>query len=126
MSQRLTIRVTFVMVVALATLTPGWAVDTQPQTDESVAEIAGNVTDVADIANDVVEESADCDVAVELNFTPSVAPDTSSTEDSMMAAGCRHCSKDRTWCKCTYNGLPRVSCDPCCYGNLGIPQVCLD
>ena len=43
------------------------------------------------------------------------------------AAGrpCKSC-KDRPWCGCTYNGLPRVSCSPCCYGNLGIPQVCLD
>ena len=43
------------------------------------------------------------------------------------AAGrpCKSC-KDRAWCGCTYNGLPRVSCTPCCYGNLGIPQVCFD
>ena len=40
-------------------------------------------------------------------------------------ASCKPC-KNRTWCKCTYNGLPRVSCNPCCYGNLGIPQVCFD
>ena len=20
-----------------------------------------------------------------------------------------------TWCECTYNGQPRISCDPCCY-----------
>ncbi len=41
------------------------------------------------------------------------------------ARPCRPC-KDRPWCTCTYNGMPRVSCNPCCYGNYGFPQVCLD
>ena len=41
------------------------------------------------------------------------------------ARPCRPC-KDRPWCTCTFNGMPRVSCDPCCYGNYGYPQVCLD
>jgi hypothetical protein len=27
---------------------------------------------------------------------------------------CRACP-DQPWCSCTYNGHPRVSCDPCCY-----------
>ena len=40
-------------------------------------------------------------------------------------ASCKPC-KNRTWCKCTYNGLPRVSCDPCCYGNWGVPSTCFD
>src|SRR5512134_1872530 len=22
---------------------------------------------------------------------------------------------DQPWCECTYNGAPRISCDPCCY-----------
>jgi len=40
--------------------------------------------------------------------------------------GCKPCSKDRRWCGCTYNGMPRASCDPCCYTNdIGI-LVCLD
>ena len=72
-----------------------------------------------------------CDAAEALDFTP--APDVQDTESLLdgivaneaAAGGCKPC-KGRTWCKCTYNGLPRVSCNPCCYGNLGIPQVCLD
>ena len=41
-------------------------------------------------------------------------------------AGCKPC-KGRTWCKCTYNGLHRASCDPCCYTNdIGGILVCLD
>ena len=36
---------------------------------------------------------------------------------------CKAC-KDQPWCKCTYNGMPRVSCDPCCYvNNIGV-QIC--
>jgi hypothetical protein len=27
---------------------------------------------------------------------------------------CRACAA-QPWCACTYNGHPRVSCDPCCY-----------
>jgi hypothetical protein len=29
---------------------------------------------------------------------------------------CRACP-NQPWCACTYNGYPRVSCDPCCYTN---------
>ncbi len=40
--------------------------------------------------------------------------------------GCKPCSKDRRWCGCTLDGMPRVSCDPCCYANdIGI-ETCLD
>ena len=30
--------------------------------------------------------------------------------------GCKAC-KEQPFCKCTYNGYQRVSCDPCCYRN---------
>ncbi len=66
------------------------------------------------------------------NATPAVeSKDTTSfndfltTEAAAGGKGCKSC-QDRPWCSCRYNGLPRVSCNPCCYGNLGIPQVCLD
>lgn len=39
--------------------------------------------------------------------------------------GCKTC-KGRTWCKCTYNGNPRVSCDPCCYRTYAGTLVCFD
>ena len=32
------------------------------------------------------------------------------------APGCKTC-KDQPFCKCTYQGMRRVSCDPCCYAN---------
>ena len=49
-----------------------------------------------------------------LMFTPAVD-----------AKPCKPC-KDRPFCGCTYNGMPRVSCNPCCWGHLGIPQICAD
>ena len=33
-----------------------------------------------------------------------------------VAPGCKTC-KDQPFCKCTYQGMRRVSCDPCCYAN---------
>ena len=41
-----------------------------------------------------------------------------------VAPGCRRC-KDQPFCGCTYQGMPRISCDPCCYvNNIGV-QICL-
>jgi hypothetical protein len=28
---------------------------------------------------------------------------------------CRQACPDQPWCECTYQGAPRISCDPCCY-----------
>ena len=28
---------------------------------------------------------------------------------------CRQACHDQPWCECTYQGAPRISCDPCCY-----------
>jgi hypothetical protein len=58
--------------------------------------------------------------ACELNYTPA---DPEAAAAAVSAKPCRTC-RDQSFCKCSYNGLPRVSCDPCCYGNLGIPQIC--
>ena len=33
-----------------------------------------------------------------------------------VAPGCKTC-KDQPFCKCTYQGMRRASCDPCCYAN---------
>lgn len=61
-----------------------------------------------------VETAAACDDAA-----PAEAIATSAD------AACKPC-KDRTWCKCTYNGMARASCDPCCYrNNIGV-LTCLD
>ena len=39
---------------------------------------------------------------------------------------CKSC-KGREWCGCTYNGKPRVSCNPCCYQGPTDPlPVCFD
>lgn len=40
---------------------------------------------------------------------------------------CRQACQDRPWCECTYNGLPRISCNPCCYMHPYTgEQVCFD
>src|SRR5262245_60160069 len=76
-----------------------------------------------DIADPVASADAlDTADACDLNFTPA---DPEEADLALSAKGCKAC-QDRPWCKCTYNGLPRVSCNPCCYGNLGIPQTCFD
>ena len=58
-----------------------------------------------------------------LNYTPVEGPELQpefaiEVESSDAAAKppkpCRPC-QDQPWCACTYNGHPRVSCDPCCY-----------
>jgi len=36
--------------------------------------------------------------------------------------GCQACPA-QPWCGCTYNGYPRISCDPCCYST-GWGQIC--
>lgn len=46
------------------------------------------------------------------------AADATCVEASADAAAskkpCRTCP-DKPYCTCTYNGQPRISCDPCCY-----------
>src|SRR5262245_36848945 len=60
-----------------------------------------------------------------LNYTPveatqelpelSIEVDgTDATPAAKPPKGCKACP-DQPWCACTYNGHPRVSCDPCCY-----------
>jgi hypothetical protein len=59
-----------------------------------------------------------------LNFTPAEATDAEAVispelpeADATAAPKPRPCKPcpDRPWCECKYNGLPRISCDPCCY-----------
>jgi hypothetical protein len=38
------------------------------------------------------------------------------------AKRCQACPA-QPWCGCTYNGHPRISCDPCCYST-GFGQIC--
>src|SRR5262245_59984435 len=123
MSNHLTSRIGLLLVAASLGFTRQ-AVAATPQLDEPATEVAVEVTAVTD---DLVATSAECDESDQLNYTPAVARE-STTDTSVVlvaAAKCKRC-QDRPWCGCTYNGLPRVSCNPCCYGNLGIQQICLD
>ena len=141
MANRLTTRVLFVLVVASLLCAAGWARDpglgnlavtdglaAGPEVDKGVTEGTAEVANVTAVTDEPLQVGAECAESDQLDFTPALSPAASSTDElvaSNAAARCKTC-KDRTWCKCTYNGLPRVSCNPCCYGNLGIPQVCLD
>ena len=66
-------------------------------------------------------DPADLTDACELNYTPADGEDDGLTMSAKPP--CKNCSQNPT-CACRYNGLPRVSCNPCCWGNLGIPQIC--
>jgi hypothetical protein len=98
-------------LAAEPTLAPADAVAPVEAVAPVDAVASASVASIDDVAN-----------ACELNYTPA---DPEEAEIAMSAKGCKAC-QDRPWCKCTYNGLPRVSCNPCCYGNLGIPQTCFD
>ena len=55
----------------------------------------------------------------------SFALDATSTP-AADARGCKKC-RGRDWCECSYQGKPRISCDPCCYqGPFDPLPVCLD
>ena len=71
-----------------------------------------------------------------LNFTPAQAPDAGAmlaieaaepvVTIAAAAKPCKTC-RERPTCECTYNGMPRISCVPCCYRNQFTgQQVCFD
>ena len=92
-------------------------------------EVSTSTTD-ADAAAPRTADSS-YDAACTLDFTPALETrGPAGLLDGLLAAEaaprpCKPC-KDRPWCTCTYNGMPRVSCNPCCYGHYGFPQVCFD
>ena len=49
---------------------------------------------------------------------------TGSSFEPADAGGCKPC-KGQPWCGCTYQGHPRISCNPCCYQAYPYP-ICLD
>lgn len=123
MSSRLTKKFVLVLVaVSLGAAGRTWAA--KPQVDEAATELAVNVN-VAAATDELVPATAACDESEPLNYTPAVAILTDESLVGVNAPGCKRC-KDREWCTCSYNGLPRVSCNPCCYGNLGMTQICRD
>ncbi|HEX6851980.1 MAG TPA: hypothetical protein VF139_11305 [Candidatus Polarisedimenticolaceae bacterium] len=76
------------------------------------------VVEIEGLESDAACEEADASMA-----TPAIGQDLA--DSATQVAACKPC-KGRTWCKCTYNGSPRSSCDPCCYtNNIGV-TVCLD
>lgn len=79
--------------------------------------------EIAPVELEGIQADATCENVEMSTAEPGVATDVVEAAD--VVAGCKPC-KGRTWCKCTYNGSPRSSCDPCCYtNNIGV-TVCLD
>jgi len=85
-----------------------------------------------------VPNTDDTSVAVELepdaqgeNACVETAKDDVLATDEFVATpaapgGCKAC-KGRTWCTCSYQGKPRISCNPCCYqGALDPFPICFD
>ena len=56
---------------------------------------------------------------VQLQVVPEVENDA-ATPNAKPPKGCRAC-QEQPWCACTYNGHPRISCDPCCYSTWSGP-----
>ena len=55
----------------------------------------------------------------------SLATPATPVSAETQAAACKTCA-GKKYCKCTYNGMHRASCDPCCYANdIGV-LTCLD
>jgi hypothetical protein len=106
--------------IALAAELP--AAPAQPAT-QPVVEAPATVDEVAPVEIEGVDADATCEDATFSSAETAVANDL--LDSAAQAASCKPC-KGRTWCKCTYNGSPRSSCNPCCYtNNIGV-TVCLD
>lgn len=63
-------------------------------------------------------------LAVAVGAYALVGGDSAEAKGPPHPPGCRPC-KDKPYCGCTYNGAPRISCDPCCYDTYPL-MTCLD
>lgn len=78
--------------------------------------VSGPQADDAAVLNSAVEQG----VAQAADESQGVAESGGETAKP----GCKRC-KGRPWCECTYNGAPRISCNPCCYATQPYP-TCFD
>lgn len=110
MKKILAILTLVLIAVALAAFAAEAPAPETPAAEAQPAEVELDVED-AGICADVPEADPPTDG---LEMTP-VAP-----------GGCKAC-KGRTWCTCSYQGKPRISCNPCCYqGALDPFPICFD
>jgi len=81
-------------------------------------------------------EDTSAAVEIEPNAQDQNACVETAQDDALAAAGfeatpvapggCKTC-KGRSWCTCSYQGKPRISCNPCCYqGALDPFPICFD
>ena len=104
-------------LAAVAVLAVAWIPAVAEET------IVAPATEVQDPVQDQAEDAC-------LDYTPA---DETEAQPALLLGpadmqpvtpGCKTC-KDQPFCKCTYQGMPRISCDPCCYvNNIGV-QICL-
>jgi hypothetical protein len=90
------------------------------------AAVEATPTDETPVVQPAVVADTDESADTCLNYTPVQPTDEKPVLLAALiqpAAGtavakkpCRACP-NQPWCACTYNGYPRVSCDPCCYTN---------
>ena len=110
MKKSLAILALILITVALAAFAAEAPVPEALEAEAQPAEVELDVED-AGICADVPEADALIDG---FEMTPA-AP-----------GGCKAC-KGRTWCTCSYQGKPRISCNPCCYqGALDPFPICFD
>jgi hypothetical protein len=77
---------------------------------------------------EAVPFQVECDDAAIVNdgaALETLATPATPVSAETQAAACKTCA-GKKYCKCTYNGMHRASCDPCCYANdIGV-LTCLD
>jgi len=105
------LRLVVVLGIALVCLALGLAGAATPSTTRE------EPTKVVPLAN--LDEAAAC-VADGPQASTKAA---GSTFEPSNAGGCKPC-KNQPACACTYQGHPRISCDPCCYQSFPYP-ICL-
>jgi len=78
---------------------------------------------VLDVQDQAPDACLDYTPADDLQAQPALLLGPADMEPAA-AKPCKTC-RDQPFCKCTYQGMPRISCDPCCYvNNIGV-QICL-
>jgi len=117
---RLLLFVGFLLVAALVLAAPGSAVVSGLAVGE------GNTWSPTSTA--ICSEANPAGMGSDAGTAPDCATEDGSTGDTAAPAsmerkpGCKACTL-QPWCACTYQGYPRVSCDPCCYQTYA-GQIC--
>jgi len=108
-------RVSRAMLIAAASIMVlgGWTMIPAPQVKAPVI-AATSIMAEATPAIEVEGEANACDAAT-AELQPALDDHSLKSEaEAAAGGGCKSC-KGRPWCGCSYQGKPRISCNPCCY-----------